>query len=200
MGILQERIKSLREAKNLTLLNVAEYLGVKEATTQRYESGEIKNIKHETIVKLAELFNVSPAYLMGWEDSLMETLSIPEFENCVPILGRIVAGVPIIAIDEIEYYHHVTDENIDYGLRVKGDSMSTTIRADSIIFVDQDADIQNGDIIVAIIDGEDATVKRYYRQGDTVILRPDNPNYTEREYLVQEVEICGKVVGEYKKF
>lgn len=68
MGILNERIKEMRTKRGYTLLYVAEQLGIKEATMQRYESGEIKNIKHETITKLAEVFSCSPAYLMGWED------------------------------------------------------------------------------------------------------------------------------------
>lgn len=68
MSILNERIKTRRLALDLTLSEVADYLGVKEATAQRYESGEIKNIKHETIVSLAELFKCTPAYLMGWEE------------------------------------------------------------------------------------------------------------------------------------
>jgi len=66
MAVLNERIKETRLARGLTLAQVAEALGVREATAQRYESGEIKNIKHETIVALASLFSVSPAYLMGW--------------------------------------------------------------------------------------------------------------------------------------
>jgi transcriptional regulator with XRE-family HTH domain len=68
MAILNKRIKELREAAGKTLLELAEDLGVKEATVQRYESGKIKNIKHETIAKLAKIFDVDPAYLMGWED------------------------------------------------------------------------------------------------------------------------------------
>lgn len=69
MGTLNDRIKEMRTKNGFTLAYVAELLGIKEATMQRYESGEIKNIKHETIVKLAEIFNCSPSYLMGWEDS-----------------------------------------------------------------------------------------------------------------------------------
>lgn len=69
MSGLKERIKERRLNKEMTLMEVANKLGVKEATMQRYESGEIKNIKHETIVKLAEIFDCSPAYLMGWEES-----------------------------------------------------------------------------------------------------------------------------------
>ena len=66
MAAINEKIKEMRKRKHLTLLEVAEYLGVKEATAQRYESGNIKNIKHETIWKLAELFDCDPMYLMGW--------------------------------------------------------------------------------------------------------------------------------------
>lgn len=68
MSILNERIKERRLDLGLTLLDVAEQLGVKEATMQRYESGQIKNIKHETIVALADIFKCTPAYLMGWDE------------------------------------------------------------------------------------------------------------------------------------
>lgn len=65
---MEKRIKELRLQKKMTLLEMAKALGVSEATAQRYESGEIKNLKYDTIVALANLFNVSPAYLMGWDE------------------------------------------------------------------------------------------------------------------------------------
>lgn len=73
MGVIQvatlnERIKERRLASGLTLSEVAELIGVKEATVQRYESGKIKNIKHTTVVKLSEIFRCTPQYLMGWSD------------------------------------------------------------------------------------------------------------------------------------
>ena len=73
MSNLCHRIKSQRLKCGYTLAEVADKLGVKEATVQRYESGEIKNIKHATITKLASIFNTTPAFLMGWTD-----LSTPE--------------------------------------------------------------------------------------------------------------------------
>jgi transcriptional regulator with XRE-family HTH domain len=75
MAILNERIKERRTSLDLTLVQVAEYLGVKEATVQRYESGDIKNIKHETIAELAKIFNCTPAYLMGWEEPEIKTIA-----------------------------------------------------------------------------------------------------------------------------
>lgn len=68
MAILNKRIKEQRLQCGFTLLEVANRLGIKEATMQRYESGEIKNIKHETVLELSRIFNCSPAYLMGWEE------------------------------------------------------------------------------------------------------------------------------------
>lgn len=70
MAILQDRIKQRRLALSLTLLQVAEELGVKEATVQRYESGEIKNIKHETIYNLSRILKCDPSYLMGWSNEI----------------------------------------------------------------------------------------------------------------------------------
>lgn len=67
MKELNIRIKQKRQECGLTLLEVADLLGVKEATVQRYESGSIKNIKHETICKLAEIFHCSPSWLMGFD-------------------------------------------------------------------------------------------------------------------------------------
>lgn len=68
MALINERIKEMRSKRGLTLLQLGNAIGVKEATAQRYESGEIKNIKHETIVAIANALNCSPSYLMGWTD------------------------------------------------------------------------------------------------------------------------------------
>lgn len=66
MSEINDKIRELRKRRGLTLFEVAEYLGVAEATAQRYESGNIKNIKYETICKLAQLFDCDPRYLVGW--------------------------------------------------------------------------------------------------------------------------------------
>lgn len=67
-NLINKRIREARIKKNLTLLEVANKLGVSEATVQRYESGEIKNIKHKTIQDLSNIFDVSPSFLMGWDE------------------------------------------------------------------------------------------------------------------------------------
>lgn len=87
MATLQERLKERRTEKGYTLLELANILGVKEATVQRYESGEIKNIKHETVVKLADILNCSPQYLMGWVDIPND---ISSFEELTPKKQRLL--------------------------------------------------------------------------------------------------------------
>lgn len=80
MANINERIRHRRNALGLTLVDVADKLGVKEATAQRYESGAIKTIKHDIIVKLAEILKCDPAYLMGWQNEPIKK-SVPEQES-----------------------------------------------------------------------------------------------------------------------
>ena len=67
---MTQRIKELRLQANMTLLDVANKLGVSEGTVQRYESGNIRNLKYDTIVNLSNIFGCTPSYLMGWDSDL----------------------------------------------------------------------------------------------------------------------------------
>ncbi len=88
--MLNERLKKSRLNANLTLLNVANNLNLSEATIQRYESGNIKNIKYQTLIDLAELYNVSPAYLLGWEEYEKKTIQeIDEIELIESIIKKL---------------------------------------------------------------------------------------------------------------
>lgn len=69
MSTINERIKERRLSLNMTLFDLAEAVGVRDATVQRYESGAIKNISHEMVCKLSEALHCTPAYLMGWESN-----------------------------------------------------------------------------------------------------------------------------------
>jgi transcriptional regulator with XRE-family HTH domain len=73
MATLKDRIKEQRELHDMTLKELSARIGVRDATIQRYESGEIVNVKHETICKMAEIFGVTPEYLMGWTDKTSRT-------------------------------------------------------------------------------------------------------------------------------
>lgn len=80
MAILNDRIKNRRKLLNKTLLELAEYIGVKEATMQRYESGEIKSIPYDNIVLISECLDCSPQYLMGWSNNIKAEINFTSHE------------------------------------------------------------------------------------------------------------------------
>ena len=182
MTKLQERMKERRIALNMTLLEVADKIGVKEATVQRYESGEIKNVKHETIVALAKLFQCSPQYLMGWSDQLNEAKA-PLPDNLiplkkifhVPLIGRIACGDPILAEQNYEATVMLPEKvKADFALRCQGDSMvDANIQDGDIVFIKESPIVDNGEIAAVVI-GEEATLKKVYIQNDTITLLPAN--------------------------
>lgn len=121
MSKLSERIKLRRQQLNLTLLYVAEELGVKEATVQRYESGEIKNIKHETISALAEILQCSPEYLMGWQDEIYAShISLSSDEK------KLLEIYSLLNNEGKNKLIERAESLIDLGYSSKGDAATTT--------------------------------------------------------------------------
>ena len=212
MSKLSERIKERRTAYDYTLFEVAEKLGVKESTMQRYESGQIKNIPYESIVTLADIFNCSPSYLMGWTDMPHDTqvkasnsdMNTPT--KRIPLVGRIAAGQPIAAQEHIEDWLIVDErDHVHFALRVKGDSMTGVgIYDGDIIYVREQPTVNNGEIAVVLIDDgfpdtAEATCKRFYQYGKTVLLRPESHNPANKECEITlgcgtNVCVQGKVI------
>ena len=124
----------------------------------------------------------------------------------IPVVGRVAAGLPILAEENIEEYLtvddlHLKDEGV-FGLRVKGDSMKNVgiLDGDRVIVRRQESAV-SGDIVVAILDNE-ATVKRYHREVDHIRLQPENDAYQpiiihERD---EDFRLAGKVVGLVRDF
>ncbi len=195
---LHERIKERRLSLGMTLLDVANALGVKEATVQRYESGEIKNPKHDTVLELAKIFRCTPAYLMGWEEDSLPQSVMYIGKKKLPLLGEIAAGEPIFADEEIEYYSPGEDSGADFCLRVHGDSMSGVgIKDGDIVFIRKQDCVDEGDIAAVLVDDE-ATLKRVYRSEDSVTLVSENPKYKPMVYTKKQcrnIRILGKAVS-----
>ena len=78
---INERIKERRKQLNITLLELAEFVGVKEATIQRYESGEIKSIPYDNIVLISEYLKCTPQYLLGWVDEITPNVELSDHEK-----------------------------------------------------------------------------------------------------------------------
>jgi repressor LexA len=194
--MLGEKIRMYRKKRGFSQEYIAEKLGYKSFTTiQKWESNDSEP-SMKILRKLSLILGVTMHELTSEQpdENWPPGAFPPPHKKRIPILGRISAGAPMYAVENIEGYEWVDDESLDYGLIVKGDSMiGARICDGDVIFVDNDAEVRNGDVIVALINGDDALVKRYYRYGEEIILRPENPTLPEQHYRVQEVQILGKV-------
>lgn len=195
-------IKSRRKELNLSQKQVAEYVGVSEATVSRWESGNIANMGRDKIALLSKLLRISPSVITGYaEESVFNIKGISPLPKTYkkPRLGTIACGEPILAQENIEGYDDIPEDiQCDFTLQCKGDSMiNARINDGDIVYIRQQSTVENGEIAAVLIDDE-ATLKRVYVYDDKVILQPENPKYSPFVYLKEEmnhIRILGKAVG-----
>jgi repressor LexA len=119
----------------------------------------------------------------------------------LPVMGRIAAGVPIEAISHVS--HSVTVPNAmlsgrgeHYALEVRGDSMiEAGINDGDVVVIRETSTADNGDIVVALVEDQEATLKRFMRRGNTIALEAANPAYETRVYPDHKVKVQGRLVG-----
>ena len=199
------RIKELRLAKNITQEELGKVLNVQKAAISKYENGRVE--PSIEVLKLAsKFFDVSTDYLLGRSDSPIVSCASPSKEKTIriPILGRVAAGNPIGAIEEIIGWEEIPKKlaagSTCFALRVCGRSMEPRILAGDIVIVRQQPNVDSGDIAVVLIGNEEATLKRVKKQKDGIILVANNPAvyephfYSNREIKNSPVRILGKVV------
>lgn len=201
MSELSSVLKQRRKELGLTLAQIADAMGVAEATVQRWESGNIKSIRHEKIGKLAEILMVSPSALMGWEQSESLPASLipmPEMRK-IPLLGTIACGAPVFADEHMDSEVDIPSNiHADFALRCKGDSMiNARIFDGDIVYIRKQETVENGEIAAVLIDNE-ATLKRFKLYDDHISLEPENPMYKPLVFWneeMNEVRIVGKAVA-----
>lgn len=201
MSELSSVLKQRRKELGLTLAQIADAMGVAEATVQRWESGNIKSIRHEKISKLAEILMVSPSTLMGWEQSESlpaNIIPMPEMRK-IPLLGTIACGAPIFADEHMDGEVDIPSSiHADFALRCKGDSMiNARIFDGDIVYIRKQETVENGEIAAVLIDNE-ATLKRVKLYDDHISLEPENPMYKPLVFWneeMNEVRILGKAVA-----
>lgn len=193
----RDKIKKRRLELGKTLDEVAQVIGVSKTTVQRWESGNIQNLRRDKIAKLALALNTTPAYLMGWTESSFQSDNIYAIKNIspmpemkkIPLLGTIACGVPVLAVENIDEYIEIPKHiRADFALTCQGDSMvGARIMDGDIVYIRSQPDVDNGQIAAVLIEDE-ATLKRVYKYPNMVILRPENPDYKEMVYQGQELE------------
>lgn len=197
-----ERIKQLRLAQGFSQEELGAKVGVQKAAIHKYENGLVVNLKQATIGKLADALHTTPAYLLGLEQQPLPQPAQPYHPtHSIPILGRIAAGLPIYAEQNIEGYTY-TDLNGGaeyFALRVSGDSMNAIgINDGYLIIVRRQDEVENGEVAVVMVGDEDATVKRFYATKNTVTLMPQSTNPIHQPQIYDpdrtSIRVLGKVV------
>lgn len=190
------RIKSKRLEKQLTLKELGEQIGVASSTILRYENGEIGTIKLPVIESIAKVLEVDPAWLvLKSENPTPYKVEKSEIKK-IPLLGTIAAGTPILAEENIEDYFNIDSKiKADFALKIKGDSMiGAAIFPDDIVFIKKQDNLENGEIGAVLIDGN-ATLKKFYKKDNTIILQAENDMYNPIILTNGNVKILGKLVA-----
>lgn len=198
------RLKEARKAAGLTQTEIAKMLGVAQNTYSYWENGKSK-IDSQSLSRLSNILNVSVDYLLGQNISFTHKKGIK-----IPVLGRIQAGIPVEAVEDILDYEEIPAELVQSGaeffaLQVRGDSMEPVLKEKDVVIVQRQADVENGEMAVVLVNGDSATVKKIKKMNTGVMLLPYNPEYEPMFYSNDQIHslpvvILGKVIELRRKF
>lgn len=191
-------LKVLRSKTNQTQATVAKAIGVDRTTYAKYESGASEP-SFEMLQRMAKYYNVSVGFLMGETE-----LSTNSDHIRIPVLGRVAAGIPIDAIEEVIDWEDISADMVAggaeyFGLQIKGDSMEPKISSGDIVIVRKQPDVESGEVAVVLVNGDDSTVKRVKKSAAGITLIANNPAYDPVFYSNEDIEklpvaILGRVV------
>jgi repressor LexA len=180
--------------------------GIHRLITALEERGFIRRMAHRAraleVVKLPEAMGARPRAAAA-PVRAAPAANIPAGVHALelPVMGRIAAGTPIEAIQEVS--HHVavpgsmlSSQGKHYALEVKGDSMiEAGINDGDIVIIREQSTADSGDIVVALVEGQEATLKRFRRSRGMIVLEAANPAYEARLLRDDQVQIQGRLVG-----
>lgn len=200
-------IKQRRTELGLTLEQIGEIVGVGKSTVRKWENGDIANMRRDKIALLAKALKISPVTLITGEDidtkiDLPKNILPLKKVRYVPVIGRIACGTPVLAeeniIDRILLPDHI---KADFALQTFGDSMTgAQIDDQDYVYIRSQPEVENGEIAAVLI-GEEATLKKVYREDDKLTLLPANPKHDPIMFVkseLKQVRIIGKAVAVLK--
>lgn len=204
------RLKQLRNERGISQRQLAEFLKVAPSTISMYENGQ-REPNFEVLESLADFFNVDLNYLLGKTNKTTKIILDSESSKGIkiPVLGTVPAGIPITAVEDIIDYEEIPksweNQGEFFGLKIKGDSMYPTLENGDVVIVKKQSTADNGDTVIVMVNGDDATCKRYERSDTGIMLIPNNNAYAPAFYTNEEIEtlpltIIGKVVELRRKF
>ena len=185
--------------------------GIHRLITALEERGFIRRLPHKAraieVIKLPESLGSTPAGFTprviegdGQRTAAANTDVANEVAN-LPLMGRIAAGVPIEAISQVSNHISVPGSMLHgagdhYALEVKGESMiEAGINDGDVVIIREAKTADNGDIVVALVEDHEATLKRFRRQGGAIALEAANPAFETRVFPEDQVKVQGRLVG-----
>lgn len=207
MKTTSERIKEGMYIRDMKQSDLVEATGISKGALSSYISGRYTP-KQNNIYLIAKALNVNEAWLMG-SDVPMERNSSNKKGITINVLGRVAAGIPIEAVENIIDTEEITEElartGSFFGLRIQGDSMEPDIHNGDIVIVRQQEDAESDEIVIALVNGNDGVCKRLKKYESSIALVSTNANYepmyfTRKEIADKPVRIIGKVVELRRKF
>lgn len=209
-------LKNIRENKKISLREVEKLTGVGYSHLSMIENGK-RNVTPALLKNLSKIYGIDyidlyekAGYLdLAESEKLKNSVDsnifpVTDIPKKVPVVGRISAGLPILATENIEGYEFAPSSQIKEGytyfyLRVQGDSMNLKFNEGDIVLVQKQDDLENNEIGVILVNGFDATVKKYRKENGLVILEPmsTNPENTVQIYNPKDIsiKIIGKVIS-----
>lgn len=202
-----ERLKEERKKIGISQKDFGRKIGVAESTISLYESNK-RSPDKEILKKISLVLGVSVDYLLG-EDTPYLTSKESKYVR-IPVLGRIIAGLPMEAIQEPIDWEEIPRELAATGeffaLKVKGHSMEPRILEGDVVIVKKQPDVESGKVAVVLVNGNEATLKRVKKQKEGITLIATNISiyephfYTNEEIEKLPVQILGEVVELRGKF
>ena len=198
--------KNLRRDSNMTQAELAKKLGLATSTVGMYERAQ-REPDFETLEKISNVFHVNMNTLLGREEALDKSGSSVGVK--IPVLGKVAAGIPITAVENILDYEEIPSEMASSGdyvaLRIEGSSMEPRMYEGDVVIVRVQDTVEHGEVAVVMVNGGEATVKKVQFRKDGILLQPFNPSFDPLFYTSAEVEnipvrIFGKVVECRQKY
>lgn len=199
-----DQLKRIRQSKNLTLEEVANMMNkfIPREENISYNKGKISKWENNSAEpNLYALRYLLDFYEVSFDDLINNQVKDEQFRvTKVPIVGSIAAGTPILAEENIEDYFYIDNSvKCNFALKVKGDSMiNADIFDGDIVFIRKQPTLENGEIGAILLENE-ATLKRFSKTENGIILQAENPEMTEWPQIFThgDIRILGKLVGVY---
>ena len=206
--IFSKNLNSYIDASGKTQLEIAKSIGVSPQTFNTWCKG-IAIPRMGKVQSLADYFRINKSDLIEEKTEKTHANTQQATAVVIPVLGRVAAGIPLTAaeyiIDTEEIPQAMAADGEYFGLQVKGDSMEPKISNGDVVIARKQSDADSGDLVIALINGDDAVVKRLKKYAGGIALISSNPAYdpiyfSNEEIESRPVEIIGKVKELRAKF